>query len=713
MSMYQTIADELSLTVDQVETTLDLLDDDNTVPFIARYRKDATGDLDEVAIRDVEREAEQIRRLEDRRATIRSSIDEQDELTDELADKIDAAETVAELEDLYAPYRPKRKTRGKRALDAGLEPVAEALLAGESVDAMLPEHTGEAYETPDEVLAGARDIIAERVADDPDARQFAREQMQQDGLFTCDRRRGAEEDETFEIYYDFSVPVTEIEPHQLLAIRRGEKEKALSGGIEVDDERMVSRLEQFVEMPDGPARGDLEEAIAEGWDRLLHPRTERQIRGDLEDEADAHAIGVFSVNLENLLLQPPLPDRRVVGLDPGYRSGCKIAAVDESGRLLETGQIFVHDSRKDDGAERLREMCTDHAIDVVAIGNGTASREAEELVADVVAELASEGDSEVAYAVVDEAGASVYSASKTARREFPDLPTEKRGAVSIARRLQDPLAELVKIDPQSIGVGMYQHDVDQTRLAEALSHVVEDVGHAVGVDLDAASRELLAHVSGIGPALAGRIVEHRDEHGRFRSREELLQVRGVGSKTYEQCAGFLRIRDGDEPLDATGIHPSNYAIARELLEAAGASLGSPKLADALAALEDDGRVGQLAERHEVGPHTLREIVDTLTEPRRDPRDELDAPELRSDVLSMEDLREGMAVTGTVRNVVDFGAFVDIGVKEDGLVHISEMADRYVENPHEIVGVGDQVEVVVQSVDTDRGRIGLSIAEATG
>jgi uncharacterized protein len=707
--MYQTIADELSLKVDQVEAALDLLDDDNTVPFIARYRKDATGNLDEVQIRDIESEAEQIRRLEDRRETIRESIDEQDELTDELDDKIDAAETVAELEDLYAPYRPKRKTRGKRALDAGLEPVAEALLDGEPVDEMLADSTTDEYETPDDVLDGARDIIAEKVADEPDARKFARRRMQDDGLFTCDRRRGADEDETFEIYYDFSIPVTEIEPHQLLAIRRGEKEKALSAGIEVDDDRMVADLEQFVDMPDGPTRGEVQKAVEEGWDRLLHPRTERQIRGDLEDEADAHAIGVFAVNLENLLLKPPLPNRRVLGLDPGYRSGCKLAAVDENGALLDTAQIFVHDNRSDDAEETIAKMVDELDIDVVAVGNGTASREAEEVVADVVTEV----DADLAYAMVDEAGASVYSASKSARREFPDLDVEKRGAISIARRLQDPLAELVKIDPQSIGVGMYQHDVDQTRLTDELANVVEDVVHAVGIDLNAASRELLSHVSGIGPALGGRIVEHRNEHGAFDARSELLDVRGVGSKTYEQAAGFLRIRDGGEPLDQTGIHPSNYEIARELLDEAGESLGSETLESALESLERRGQLESIAERHDVGPHTLGEITEALTEPGRDPRDELEPPELRSDVLSMEDLQPGMEVSGTVRNVVDFGAFVDIGVKEDGLVHISEMANKYVENPHEVVGVGDQVDVRVQSVDEDRGRIGLSIAEANG
>lgn len=705
--MHETIADELSIQADRVEATLELLDADNTVPFIARYRKDATGELDEVQIRDIRRAADRLRALEKRRETVRSTIREQGELTDELSRKIEEATTRPELDDLYAPYRPKRKTRGKRALDAGLEPVADTIQGGESFDSMLEQFVCDDFETPEEVLTGARDIIAERIADEPDVRKRVREYARENGRLTCDRRRGAEEDATFESYYEFATPVSKAKPHQVLAIRRGEEEKALSAGIEVNDDIVLDWIEDHIGLPDGPGRGEVETAIEDGWDRLLHPRTERHIRGELEEEADAHAIGVFAVNLENLLLQPPLPNRSVLGVDPGYRSGCKVVAVDRDGAVEATGKIFVHDDRRSDAKETLAELVERHEIDVVAVGNGTASRETEEVVAEVVAEA----DDDPAYAVIDEAGASVYSASEIARRELPELDVSMRGAVSIARRLQDPLAELVKIDPKSIGVGMYQHDVDQNRLADKLSAVVEDVVNSVGIDLNTASRELLSHVAGIGPVTAERIVEFRDQRGPYRKRTDLLEVKGIGEKTFEQCAGFLRIRSGDEPLDGTAIHPDHYPLAEDLLEVCDAEFGSSALSDALDEIVDSGEGERLRQRHDVGRHTFRDIVDALTRPGRDPRDELEPPELRSDVLEMDDLQPGMQLTGTVRNVVDFGAFVDVGVKEDGLVHISEMADQYVESPHEIVGVGDQIDVVVQSIDMDRGRIGLSMREA--
>ena len=714
--MHHKIARALDLESDQVETALDLLDADNTVPFIARYRKDATGGLDEVQIREVEQEADRLRQLESRRQSVLETIDEQGELDAELREAIESASTRTQLEDLYAPYRPKRRTKGKKAVDAGLKPVADAIRAGEDFRSLATSKTCEEYPKTLDVLEGARDIIAEQVADDPEVRKYARRQMENQGRLVCKKRRGADEDPNFEIYYDFSTSVQSAKPHQVLAIRRGEKEKALSAGVEVDEESVLGWIRNHVDRPDGSeARKHVDEACEDAWGRLLHPRTERHVRSNLEEEADAHAIGVFAVNLENLLLQPPLPGRRVMGIDPGYRTGCKVAIVDAHGRLEETDHIYVHDNREQEARETIARYLDEAEVDVVAIGNGTASRETEEVVAEAVSDFLADPDTEgdPAYAMVDEAGASVYSASESARREFPDLDVSMRGAISIARRLQDPLAELVKIDPKSIGVGMYQHDVDQNRLADELAAVVEDVVNSVGIDLNAASRELLANVSGIGPALAERIVEHREAEGNFQSRDELSEVRGIGSKTFEQAAGFLRIRQGSEPLDDTAIHPENYRLARALLQACDAELGSDALADALDRMGEEGRLDQLAERHDAGRRTLEDIVDSLTRPGRDPRDELDPPELRRDVLGIDDLAEGMQLTGTVRNVVDFGAFVDVGVKEDGLVHISEMADSYVDNPHEVVGVGDQIDVVVTSVDVDRGRIGLSIRRAGG
>lgn len=704
------LARTLNFDDDQVRAVLSLLDDDNTVPFIARYRKDQTGGLDENDIREIRSEAERLRELESRRSTILETIDEQGELDDELRRAINAAETKTKLEDLYAPYRPKRQTRGKKALEAGLEPVADALVNDGNFRRLASEHPCDTYSTVSEVLDGACDIIAERVADDPDIRQYVRQRASRQGKLVCRKRRGADEDPNFENYYDFRAKVTDVEQHQILAIRRGENEKALSAKLEVGDDAFVNWIKRQVEnRPDGgEARRLVDSAIEDAWNRLLHPRTERHIRAELESEADDHAISVFAVNLKNLLMQPPLPGRAVLGVDPAYRSGCKLAVVDREGRYRGSNKVFVHDDRRDDAVETIQQMIVDRDIDIVAVGNGTASRETEEVVAESISDI----DTDVAYAMVDEAGASVYSASDVAQREFPDLDVSIRGAISIARRLQDPLAELVKIDPESIGVGMYQHDVDSNRLSDELEAVVEDVVHSVGIDLNTASRELLAHVSGIGPTLAERIVEYREDHGRFRSRDELNDVSGIGAKTFEQAAGFLRIRNGAEPLDDTSIHPDNYDVARDLLDELNGALGDDDaVGDIDAIRRNTEQVEQIADRNDVGPHTVESVLNALAEPGRDPRQDVDAPELRRDVLTMEDLAEGMQVNGTVRNVVDFGAFVDIGVKEDGLIHVSEMADRYVDNPHEIVGVGDQVDVRVTSINRDRGRIGLSLLPA--
>lgn len=702
------VASKTGLKKSQVSGTLALLDDGNTVPFIARYRKERTGDLDEVQIREVASAAEEIRQLESRRASILETIEEQGELTAELRDKIKAATTLTRLEDLYAPYKRSRLTRGRKAIEAGLQPVAEALLEDGDVFAVAEQHTCETFPTRDAVVGGAKDIVAEEIAHDAEVRNYVRNKTRKHGLLASRKRRGAEEDDNYELYLDFSTPLGKAKPHQVLAIRRGENEKSLSAGIEVDEAPLLDWMSsQKNTASRRPNRRLVDEAIEDGYKRLIHPAVERDLRGELEDRAEEHAIGVFALNLEQLLLQPPMPDKRVLGVDPGYRTGCKLAVVDENGRFVDNDAVYVHDNRKSEAAPKIRTIAERHDIDLVAVGNGTASRETEE----VVAEAIRASDHDMKYLMVDEAGASVYSASDIARREFPDLDVSVRGAISIARRVQDPLAELVKIDPKSVGVGMYQHDVNQNRLSESVDNVVEDVVNSVGVDLNSASEPLLARVAGIGPTLARRIVAHRDEVERFDSRAGLRQVRGVGSRTFEQCAGFLRIRDGGEPLDQTGIHPESYEPARAILRAASAALGQEDLERRLARLRKSGELTDIARQFGVGEWTLEDVVEALVAPGRDPRDNVDAPVLRSDVLTMDDLREGMQLTGTVRNVVDFGAFMDIGVKQDGLVHISEMANHYVKNPHDEVSVGDTVEVIVKSVDKSRGRIGLSMKDA--
>lgn len=696
------IAQELGIRRAQVEATLRLLDDKNTVPFIARYRKDTTGNLDEVQIRQVAEQAERLRALESRRETILTTIKEQGALTDALAKQIAAADDLTTLEDLYAPYKPRRQTRATRAIEAGLQPVADAILQDQDAWKIARQLTGKDYPDADAVMGGARDIIAEEFSNKPEARQFLRETLRDHGKLTVKKRRGAEIDPNFEGYYDFVSRLDRIKPHQVLAIRRGENEKLLSGSIQVDDERTVRDLDRKFNNTRRNSK-HVFQAIEDGYGRLLKPGVERDLRGELDQAADAHAIEVFALNLENLLMQAPLSGKRVMAIDPGYRTGCKIALVNEAGDVLGTDIIYVHDNRKERAPEQIAKLIKRHTVDVIAIGNGTASSETQQVTALAIEET------QARYAVVDEAGASVYSASDIAREELPDMDVSYRGAVSIARRLQDPLAELVKIDPRSIGVGMYQHDVDQNRLAGAVENVVVDAVNRVGVELSSASPSLLGYVSGIGPTLANRIIDYRREHG-FDSRQDLKKVKGIGARSFEQCAGFLRLRDGKDPLDATAIHPENYAGARAILRAASASVGDPSLAAKITALRKSGELANIAKQHDLGTFTLEDLLEALTRPGRDPRGDVPSPELRAKQLSMEDLREGMKLSGTVRNVVDFGAFVDIGVKEDGLVHISKLANRFVKNPHEVVAVGDRVEVTVVSVDQKRKRIGLSMVD---
>lgn len=690
------VAEALGLPPQKVDAALALFTEGNTVPFVARYRKERTGHLDETQLRQIAEASERLRKLDERRSTVLASIQEQGALTRELERRLQAATTLTELEDLYAPYKPKRQSRARKALEAGLEPVARAIASGRDPAPIASRLRSEAFPTVADAVKGGQDILAEEFSADPEARRSVRATLRQHGKLTVRKRRGSEEQPTYADYYGFSARVDRLKPHQALAIRRGEAEGTLSAGISVDEERTVR---PFLRRARGPLH---EAALRDGYERLLRPAVERDVRRELDDAADAHAIHVFAINLGNLLLQAPLTGARVLGVDPGYRTGCKAVAVDASGQVLGKALFYVHDGRRDRAPAVIRAMIDRHRIDVVAVGNGTASTEAQAAVAQAL-----EG-TDARYAVVDEAGASVYSASELAVAELPDLDVSERGAVSIARRLQDPLAELVKIDPRAIGVGLYQHDVDQARLARALDAVVEDAVNGVGVDLQTASVRLLTYVSGIGPTLAERIVAHRASHG-FQTRADLRKVKGIGAKTFEQCAGFLRVR-GPEPLDATAIHPESYPAARALLQAAGVGLGDPALGERIEQLRASGQLAEVAARHGLGRYTLADVLDGLLRPGRDPRADLEPPVVRSRKLSLDELTVGTRLSGTVRNVVDFGAFIDVGLDQDGLVHVSKMARRFVRDPHEVVAVGDRVEVTVVSVDRERGRIGLSLVD---
>lgn len=700
------IAQELDLSARQVGGAVHLLDEGNTIPFIARYRKEQTGSLDEEQLRAVAERLNYLRNLAARKETVLASIAEQGRLNDELEKAIATAETLQAVEDLYLPYRPKRRTRATVAREQGLEPLAEAILqqpTDQRPERLARRFLNEKVPDVEAALAGARDIVAEQMAEMAAIRQFARHQFSREAKFHVQLAAAdADEQNKYELYHDFHAPLDSLQPHQVLAINRGEAEDVLRTSFTGPAAAIRRRAEQVLGLDRrSPFASHLQEAVADGYKRLLGPFLERDARRALTERADDHAIDTFQQNLRNLLLQPPLKDRTVMGVDPAYRTGCKIAVCDATGKVLETTTIYPHQPQKQwqEALDSLATLVQKHRVQAVAIGNGTASRETEKLVAELVQDL----PSDVAYAIVNEAGASVYSASPLARKELPDLDVSLRGAVSIARRLQDPLAELVKIDPESIGVGLYQHDVDQKKLADSLNAVVESVVNAVGVNVNTASPALLEQVAGLSNHTAENIVAHRDEHGPFPSRSTLLDVKGIGPKAFEQSAGFLRIPDGENPLDNTAIHPENYAAVEQLL-APYPSLGA-------APIEQWQRsVSRLADQLGLGEPTLADILDALARPGRDPRDDLPEPVLRTDVLSLDDLQEGMWLKGTVRNVVDFGAFVDIGVKQDGLVHISQMADRFVRNPHEIVRVGDVVDVRVLNVDKDRGRIGLSMTK---
>lgn len=715
----KTIAAELDVRSNQVARSIELFDADNTVPFVARYRKEMTGGLDEAQLRTILERLTYLRNLEARKETVLNSIEEQGKLTDELRQRIGAAATLQAVEDLYLPYKPKRRTRATIARERGLEPLAQQILAQDTLNGhpadIAAAFLNDDVPTPDDALAGACDIIAEGVAEDADVRAGVRDTTRKKAELVV-KAADEEKDErrVYEVYYDYREPLSKIPPHRLLAINRGEREGILKVKLDGPDDELVQRIQQkMVTNPKAIFSDYIRQAVADGYKRLLAPSIETELRGEATGASDEHAINTFGANLRQLLLQAPIKGQTVIGLDPGFRTGCKAALVDPTGKFLGGVTIYPHEPQKrwDEAKSILLKMIQEGA-NIIAIGNGTASRETETLAAEIITEARRQVDSgrELAYVIVNEAGASVYSASDLARKEFPDLDVSMRGAISIARRLQDPLAELVKIDPKSIGVGLYQHDVNQKQLAQTLDAVVESAVNHVGVDVNTASAPLLSYVAGISRRVADAIVKHREENGPFYDRKALKKVKGLGDKTYQQAIGFLKIPDGRNPLDNSFIHPESYRAVERLfdyLEVRGDERDLPAKIERLRGQES---LADLAQLLEVGELTLVDILDSLAKPGRDPRDDLPAPLLRQDVLSIKDLKEGMILSGTVRNVVDFGAFVDIGVKQDGLVHISQLANRFVKNPFEVVSVGDVVKVKVMSIDAQRGRIGLSIKE---
>jgi len=703
------IASLINAKPSQVGATVALLDEGNTVPFIARYRKEMTGSLDDEQVRIVADEVVRLRAIDERRAAVLKSIEEQGKLTDELKSAIEAAETMTALEDLYAPYKPKRRTRAMIARERGLEPLAELILS-QSLDA-TPEEAAAQFlsddvTTVEDALQGARDIVAETISDNASVRAATREKALKFAMLTAGKiEDSVDEKRVYESYYDFQGRVDRLQPHQVLAIARGEKEGVLKVRVHIAERDWLDPIQsEFEEDILSAFAEQLEEAIQDSAERLLLPSIERDVRRELSEKSDNHAIQVFATNLRALLGQPPLAGQTALGIDPGFRTGCKVAVVDPTGKLLDTGTIYPHEPKNDwvGALKTLEDMVKRHHITLITIGNGTASRETEKLAAELTRNAPS-----TKYLIVNEAGASVYSASSLARAEFPNLDVSIRGAVSIARRAQDPLAELVKIDPKSIGVGLYQHDVDQTALSHALDGVVESVVNHVGVDVNTASPALLTHVAGIGPKLAASIVAHRDANGVFRARDELRKVSGLGPKAYEQSAGFMRIRDGINPLDASAIHPESYAIAEAVLAHAGLSPASAieERKPALEALTAKIPLEALATELGCGLPTLKDILEQLVRPGRDPRADTPAPILRSDVLRVEDLVTGMSLKGTVRNVVDFGAFVDIGIKQDGLLHKSQIPFGTV------LKVGDIIDVEILKIEPERGRIGLGWVKA--
>ncbi|QAY68615.1 Tex family protein [Paenibacillus protaetiae] len=705
------VAAELALPLTKVKAAAALLDEGNTIPFIARYRKEMTGELDENELRAIEEKLQYKRNLEDRKREVIRLIDDQGKLTDELREWIEAASKLQEVEDLYRPYRQKRKTRASVAKEKGLEPLALWIWSQPRQGEPLQEaarYVKGAVATAEEALQGAMDILAENIADEAAIRGWVRKfTFDQGQLRTVAKDKDAES--VYEMYYDYREPLRKLPPHRTLAINRGEREEVLRVSFEVPAERIYEHMQRKI-IRGGTAaavRDTLAAVIEDAYKRLIAPSIEREVRNDLTEKAEEHAISIFSANLRNLLLQPPVPGHVVLGVDPAYRTGCKLAVVDDTGKLLEVAVTYpTPPNNKVAEAERIINGLIDkYGVELIVIGNGTASRETEQFIAGLIGKRS--GGHKLKYIIVNEAGASVYSASKLAQEEFPDLDVAERSAASIARRLQDPLAELVKIEPKAIGVGQYQHDVSQKRLDESLGGVVESAVNHVGVNVNTASASLLSYVAGINMTLARNIVKHREEHGKFSKRQELQKVPRLGAKAYEQAAGFLRISEGSNPLDNTPIHPESYGVVDKLFAELGldeTKLGAEELKQKLSSVNAE----QLAPVLGVGVPTLRDIVDSLLRPGRDPREELPPPIFHTDVLQIEDLTPGMELQGTVRNVIDFGAFVDIGIKNDGLVHISQMSDKFVKHPMDVVSVGDNVTVWVLNVDLKKGRVGLTM-----
>ena len=712
MDIIKQLAAEIGLKEWQIENTVKLIDEGNTIPFISRYRKEATGELNDEILRVLDERLSYLRNMEERKEDVKRIIAEQGNLTPELESAIDACKKLTEIEDLYRPFRPKRKTRATVAKAKGLEPLALKIYEQSADydyqnDALNYINAEKEVSSAEDAVQGAMDIIAEMVSDNAKHRKVLRNMTFKTGIITV--KAAKDEDSVYRMYYDFSEPCLKIAPHRILAVDRGEKEGFLSVSIETDLDRIMNYLIGCEVTSSYPSSSVVDEAVRDSYSRLIAPSIEREIRGELTETAQEQAMKVFKVNLKNLLMQPPIHGKVVIGLDPGYRTGCKVGVVDATGKVLDTGVIYVthSDAQKESAKEYIKALINKYDVDLISIGNGTASKETEMFAAEL---LKSIPGTKVRYIITNEAGASVYSASKLGAEEFPDFDVTRRSAISIARRIQDPLAELVKIDPKAIGVGQYQHDMNQKRLSETLGGVVEDAVNSVGVDLNTASAPLLSHISGISAAVSKNIVSYREAEGAFSSRTQLKKVPKLGPKAFEQCAGFLRIKDGKNVLDNTSVHPESYDAAKKLLDILGYSVDDVKNGglDKLKADAEKYGVEKLAAELEIGVPTLYDIIAELTKPGRDPRDEVEQPILRSDVMSIEDLKEGMILTGTVRNVIDFGAFVDIGVHQDGLVHISQLSDKYVKNPMDVVSVGDIVKVRVLEADSKKNRISLSM-----
>ena len=727
MEIKQIIAEELQIRENQVEAAVKLIDEGNTIPFIARYRKEVTGGLSDEILRELGERLTYLRNLEKRKEEVTNSITEQGKMTEEIAKAIEEAKTLAEVEDIYRPYKPKKKTRATVAKAKGLEPLADIIM--EQKETKPIEEIAKAFVTNvedgenntekdkivanvEEAIAGALDIIAENISDNPTYRKKIKGICYREAVMNVKATK-PEEKSSYDMYYDFNESIRRLPSHRILAINRGEKEDFLKVKIDKPEEKIISLMERDILKGHTQFETYLKSAIEDSWKRLIEPSIDREIRSDLTEKAEEKAIKVFGKNAKQLLLGAPIKNLTVIGFDPAYRTGCKIAVIDETGKVLETTTIYPTEPQNDveNSAKVLLNLIKKYDVNMFAIGNGTASRESELFVADVIKRAKQELNKDVHYAIVSEAGASVYSASKLATEEYPDINVSLRGAISIARRLQDPLAELVKIDPKSIGVGQYQHDVDQKKLSESLTGVVEDAVNKVGVDVNTATPSLLQYISGINKTIANNIVKYRDENGKIKERKELLKVPKLGKAAFEQCAGFIRVFDGKNPLEVTAVHPESYEIAEKLLNKIGYQKEDLTDKEKLKEIQDklaQIKVEETVKELEVGEMTLKDILEELSKPGRDPRDEMPKPVLRADVLKFEDLREGQILTGTVRNVTDFGAFVDVGVKHDGLVHISELSNSYVKNPSDVVSVGDIVKVKVIGIDQERQKVKLSM-----